>query len=109
MLERVRKYLDLSLAHIMSKDNDLLKSVSVCAASHHLVNKHAFVLVVYEYEYGYFIPITDIVADNPGSLKLMGFSEAFIRLIRLAKQQECKLLVLDRDAETLDELGKFEW
>lgn len=107
-MNRVRKYLDLSIAHISYGDSQLLERFSK-GTSAEITNKQAFKLVVYDYEYGYFIPLTKIVFDNPGTLRLFGYSDAFIRLIRLAKQQECRLLVLDRDAEPLDGLEKFEW
>ena len=108
MINRIRKYLDLSIAHITYGDSQLLYRFSKGTGAE-IANKQAFRLVIYEYEYGFFIPLTNVVLDNPGTLRIHGYSEAFIKLIRLAKQQECRLLVLDRDAEPLDGLEKFEW
>ena len=108
-MNRVRKYLDVSMAHITYGDSQLLEVASEHNGSRSMPNKQAFKLVVYKYEYGFFIPLTSIVLKNPSTLRVFGYSEAFIELIEYARDQECKLICLDRDAEPTDELEKFEW
>jgi hypothetical protein len=107
-MDRIRKYLDLSIAHITYGDNQLLTRFSKGDRAK-ILHKQGFNLVVYDYAYGFFIPLTDIVLDNPSTLSLFGYSEALIKLIKYAKKKGCKLICLDRDAEPTDELEKFEW
>lgn len=107
-MDRIRKYLDLSIAHITYGDSQLLARFSR-GDRVKVYNKEAFKLVVYDYAYGFFIPLTKVVLDNPSTLSLFGYSGAFIKLVKYAKEKGCKLICLDRDAEPTDELEKFEW
>lgn len=107
-MANIHKYLDLSLAHITYGDSQLLDRFSKNTSTG-IINRQAFRLVVYEYEYGYFIPLTKIEADYMSTLRLFGYSEAFIKLIEYASEKECSLICLDRDAEPIDCLEKFEW
>ena len=113
MLKRVRKYLDLSLAHITPNDYNMLEHIAqfntLATGMFASTREELDNVIVYAYEYGFFIPITDKLLDDLEKHRTAGYSDAFIKLIKYAKEKDCKLICLDRDAEISDELERFEW
>jgi hypothetical protein len=89
----------VSSAHIQQKDNNLLYT------SVHDVNLGA---IVYELgEYGYMIYVREFASNS--TLKAIGFSKDFINLVKLAQDNNCEYLRIDRDGPLFDELPTFEW
>jgi hypothetical protein len=92
------KVMDCSTGHVTNEDiNDLLErdDCPVCS---------------YSYDAGVFVYISS--SDHAGQLAEMrafGFSEAFINLIKIAKENDCKFLNLDCDARRYDDLETFDW
>lgn len=90
-------YLDLSTAHITASDALLLDKA---------IRLETRGPVIYAAgDYGWFIPMTDDMDWTPfGQM-----SEAFHGLIKLALENGCDMLRLDRDAPRLDTLPVFSW
>ena len=76
-------------------------------------------LSVYKYEYGWFIhvneesnyvePLRAELEGPEGTYKKDQFSEAFMALMRLAKENKCKFLQLDCDGTEYPDLPKYSW
>jgi hypothetical protein len=92
-----RKYVDLSTAHISRKDSQLLVSPIGCVPAG---------LIVYENEYGFFIPITN---EESPDMTLHGFSREFAELVTLCQEQGISLIRLDCDAPKIEGLPEFDW
>jgi hypothetical protein len=98
------KCFDASTAHITRHDDDLLK----------ISDEQRWYPIVYPYEFGYFVyvhmadPIEEFDECNEYFLKV-GFSEAFVGLLKKARVLECKYLQLDADGTIYEDLPTFEW
>jgi hypothetical protein len=97
----IKKYLDLSTAHMTEADNELL----ACKVSDGS-------LIVTEHSYGYWVH----VPQNPSSpgvevstFKDQGFSEDFCKAMAYAYQNDCWWINFDRDAPIEEELNTHEW
>jgi hypothetical protein len=95
----VYKYADISTAHITPQDNDLLGKMAYT----NIIPE----IVVYDYEYGYFVPVPS--DNNEEQLRKVGFSEAFLSLLKRCRQEKIMLIRIDKDAPEADDLETFEW
>lgn len=91
----IYKYLDISTAHIKEETDTYLQKQ---------VRNDNSPLIVYEKECGYFIHVSynldEIEMHIPSDLaSCLGF----------ARKHNCYWIVLDRDAEVIDELETYEW
>jgi len=102
MKDGTYKYLDVSTGHITSEDNDKLGQYLDPDMQEH--NGHE--IIVYGYEYGYFIPIYDALMQDS---KLCGLSDSFRKIVKKAKRLKCNLIRLDCDAEYHDDLDLYDW
>jgi hypothetical protein len=64
-------------------------------------------LVAHEYEEGYFVHVPDAACDD--ELRGIGYSPAFLGLLKLARENACDYLTLDRDGPEIDGLERFDW
>jgi hypothetical protein len=70
-------------------------------------------LTVYEFREGFFVYAApsdkDMRADILQKAKRRGYSAAFIQLLTIAQENDCKFVALDRDGPTYKELPTFNW
>ena len=91
----IYKYLDISTAHITEKTDEFLRKQSEDEYGE---------LIVYKKEHGYFIcvpyDLDEIEMHIPSDL---------VKCLVLAEKHRCNWLVLDGDAEVIDELETYDW
>lgn len=95
----VRQVWDLSTAHVTEKDNDHLEfgfpSLPFRVAPH---------------EYGWVIFLREDFPDSDADKLLeMGFSGAFVAILRAANNRGFLLINFDRDADVDENLPTFTW
>ncbi len=99
--------LDISTGHITKKDNELLQAYCDVGGS------HIIGLIVYSYEYGYFIniPSKDSLHLSVVGRDLVkaGYSQDFVALMRLGRDLDCRFIRLDQDGDYYDDLPKHDW
>jgi hypothetical protein len=88
--------LDISTAHILKKDSDLLDNYSFNNP-----------IVAYRYKYGHFICIN--VELNREDLLEAGYSSYICDIISLALEKNCAFIKLDGDGTIYEELKYHEW
>jgi len=109
MIPTITKNFDISLSHISKRDDELLLD-TVMATKEDITPPTD--LIVYEYEEGCFVFAAiedDVAEDFYTTLEGQGLSIEFIALLKLAKENGCKYLQLDRDGELYDNLPTFKW
>ena len=89
-MKEIVKTLELSTAHITQSDNELLA-----------VEKE---MSIAYFEYGFFI-------FTPALEDMLHYSESMKKVVKYANENDCRFIILDRDAEQLDidELNTNEW
>jgi len=88
--------LDCSTAHISKRDNNLLKK-----------NDDTDPVTAYKNKYGYDIYIHEAAMD---SVPLRyGYSKEFVKLLKIARKNNCQYLKLDRDGTEYEDLPRFDW
>jgi hypothetical protein len=92
------KCFEASTGHITKNDADLLK-------------KDDCPVVVYDYEYGYFVYVGGDRLCNTDKENILkyGFSKEFYNLLKLAAKNDCKHLALDCDGFVYADLPTFDW
>lgn len=91
----IYKYLDISTAHITRETDEYLKWEMESEYGNLIVNKK---------ECGYFICVPYNIDDIE-----MHIPTDLVKCLGLAKKHGCNWLVLDCDAEIIDELETYEW
>lgn len=94
----VTKNFNLSTAHIMRHDSELLESTSA--------------IITYGYPGGCFVYVgydADTWPDTCEGVLDAGFSMGFVAACEAARAGGCKFLQLDADAGTVDGLNQYEW
>ena len=89
----------LSTGHITTHDDDLLK----------IADQE---LLVVSYTYGYLVYVASgdyDFEDWVDTATRLGYSAAFVGLMKLAHKLKCAWLKLDADGPLRDDLPKFEW
>lgn len=99
----ITKVMEASTGHITEKDNKLLNSSCIFLEKG---KDFSNPILHYKYEEGSFIYVPQFF-KRP--LKEYGYSKDFINLMRLAHENKCKYLQLDRDALIYPELPQFDW
>lgn len=90
----VRKYLDVCTSHISETTADELGKVTLTSNLYHG-------LVVYPFEYGWFVHVEGVNASAmPGDL---------LSIVFKAQQNECTFIKLDRDGDDHDDLQTYDW
>jgi hypothetical protein len=64
-------------------------------------------IVAHEYEEGFYVHVPDAACDD--ELRGIGYSPAFLGLLKLARENDCDYLTLDRDGPEIEGLEVFEW
>lgn len=98
----IHRVLVLSTGHMTREDNKQLQFEPL-----------DFPLISYELgEYGYLV-VVPLVVDSVDELEQLAcegrFSDAFIQVLRKARELGCGWVRFDRDAEHHDELQQFAW
>ena len=92
----IYKYLDLSIAHITKETDDYLRIQAE--------QDEAYKAIVYTKDCGYFVCVPELDEideyDMPDDLKAC---------LKFAAEHDCYWLVLDADADTINELETYEW
>jgi hypothetical protein len=91
----IYKYLDISTAHIKQETDDFLRRQAEDEYGD---------LVVYKKECGYFICVPDKF-----DMDYIEIPDDLRRCLELAEKHNCYWLVLDCDAEVIDELETYDW
>ena len=107
-MNMIAKMFECSTAHITLPDNNVLEKYQDFANNYMLEEMR-----VIPHEYGWIINTgihseEDSYPDNCKKIK-QAFSKTFLNLIKYAREQGCAWINLDRDAETTDDLPRFEW
>ena len=91
----IYKYLDISTAHITKETNELLIKNS---------DNEQFPVIVLKTGHGFFINIPynidELERELPGDL---------ISCLGFAQKYSCRWLMLDCDAEVIDDLETYDW
>ncbi len=98
MKREINKIFTCSTGHITKEDADLLRASDDIPSAH--------------YEFGDFIPVPsdeDLYKDLLARCSSDGYSKEFIRLLEIAKENDCVYLQLDCDGETYEDLPEFSW
>jgi len=101
------KAFEASTGHITLTDNQCLQRDSISHSP-----DHNPVLIVYPYEFGYFIFVDIKKEEQPDWLACLekeGYSEQFRNLAKLAQDNECKFLQLDQDGIEYEDIPNFGW
>lgn len=119
----VRRTFDCSTVHITAEDRDLL-NVSSLASLPHLDDisnvtegmwnaASNYPGIVYGHETGWFVYTGSSDEDGYQSrlrrMRAVGYSDAMIDLMVIARSNDCVFIALDRDGHTYDELPQFDW
>ena len=94
----IEKFLDASTGYITYEDSLKL-----------LDDPEAFTTRVIPHEYGWWISTASIEPYNLEQMKQDGYSEAFIRLMKMAAKNDCWWINLDADGEDVEGLEQNEW
>ena len=95
------KYTCVSTAHIMPTDDKILQE-----QSEHITPQ----LICDHFAYGYWVHIpTGPINEEVKTMIKLGFSAAFVELFKLAWNERCHFIKIDRDGDGVDGLPKFEW
>jgi hypothetical protein len=98
----IRKFLDISTSHITEKDGALLRNFEP---------DFKLLMTVENTDYASRV----ICADDPNSvhaiqtLRHMGFSINFIRILQEAHKMECYFVSFDGDGVIVPNLATFDW
>ncbi len=97
----ILNYLDISTAHVTARDSEILGSLP----------NHVLPVTVTEHGYGYFVRFSEDVPMEEIAEKSreLGLSDAFVGVLRYAKERRCFLINLDADAEQADDLPAHDW
>jgi hypothetical protein len=90
----INKEIVFSSSHISKSDNTNL-----------LLNYNDD-FILYQYEYGFRIYVSEDLDKKCLSVEM---SNAFWKLVKIAKDNGCKWLLLDCDGQTYKELEQFTW
>lgn len=95
----IKKYLDISTAHITEKDSKILEFLATTGT-----------YPIYDTYFGFIVlfPL-DVVEETTQQLAAEDLSSAFDNVVRYAANQKCDLINLDCDASIIKELETFEW
>ena len=100
----IAAFLDLSTRYMTQNDAELLFA---------LINgDDAGDLVVNAHPHGWFVHVeqdADRLAELSQTLRKVGYSEAFINLLRYARERECWWINFDSGGEDEDGLPTFDW
>jgi len=108
----ITKVLDASTKHVSPNDMRLIGETAKAHREQGIFAKPPTDLIVYEYEEGCFVFAAiedDVAEDFYTTLEAECLSIEFIALLKLAKENGCKYLQLDRDGELYDNLPTFKW
>lgn len=106
----VKKYLDLSTAHMTKDDSFVLaKWAGLKLSDAELAVVDAPIVV--NHPYGWWVHVSYEVApvDSPLRCLAHGFSPAFNNALMLARKHDCQWINFDQDADKCDELEAFSW
>ena len=92
------KYADLCTSHITKKDGDKLQIMAD--------NLNESELTVFGNDYGFIVIIPEYEAER---FENIGFSEAFLSLLKRCSHEEVGMIRFDCDADESDDLLTFEW
>jgi len=100
----IEKFFVVSIAHISSNDNDGLQYAT---NKNNMIEdqSHPCNIVVYQYEFGWFVWIDPQMTFND----YKGYSNTFKRLIIMAKKLKCQYLKIDQDGPQYDNFEIFDW
>lgn len=91
----IHNYLDLSTAHIMQSDSEILTE-----------NKNLPFRVI-DHDYGFFINVQDHI--KPVNLMMSNLSIDFSNMYKHAIENNCNWINLDCDADVIDNLNINDW
>lgn len=107
----IQNIFEASTCHITEKDDKLIARTvkSFDSGLPPYTN-----IIAYEYREGYFIYTFQVeegehLQETYKTLKEEGYSDEFLSLMKVARENGCKFLQLDADGHIHDDLHKFDW
>ena len=107
----IAKALDVSTSHITEEDAKLLESSTSQGEVHFGLG---YPTIVYSYPEGYFVYAH--VGDNAAEVRdfnkacrAAGYSEAFLKVMQMARRNGCKYAQLDCDGIEYPQLKTYKW
>jgi hypothetical protein len=101
-LDAKKSILDLSTAHVSVPSRGWLDEQSAISLAYRSVSDERPVATIAGFGYGWFL------TANPPDGALEAMPEDISRLLEYARSHNCDYVVIDRDADTLEELPAFE-
>ena len=89
----IQRHLVVSTCHV-TQDDTICLSEQECIVAH-------------EFEEGFHVHVPE--ADHDDELRDNGYSPAFLGLLKLARENDCDYLTLDRDGPEIEGLTSFDW
>lgn len=96
----IRQYLDVCTSHVTEDD---MQKLSGDGGVIHSPHEHGAWVWVPEEDHE---EMSEYISEH---VKPLGFSDAFINLLRHARKQGCDWINLDADADIEPELPTFDW
>jgi hypothetical protein len=96
----IQKVLDISTGHITKSDSLLLSDASRGESENPIVT--------YKYDYGFLVAVQD-ERGVYSQAKKYGFSNQFIKIMRMALKLKLSFVKFDGDAIAYDDLKFFDW
>ena len=94
----VYNYMDLSTAHLIKKDAQLLGKRPEGGP------------IIRDYAYGWWVWVpSDDMTEMLRQYRKVGFSPNFSTVLRYARNLHCNWINFDQDADLDDDLPKFRW
>ena len=106
MANHVRKYLDVSAAHMTEQDNDLLAKALEDGDKVNMVLPHT---LPYSYGNWVWVPDAEEMESHESMYTSYGFSPAFVGVLKYARENDCDWVNFDRDGEVCEDLPTHEW
>ncbi len=101
-LDTKKSILDISTAHVSISSREWLDKQSAISLAYRTVTDERPVATIAGFGYGWFL------TANPPEGACEAMPDDINRLLEYARAQNCDYVVLDRDADTVEELPEFE-
>lgn len=102
----LQKLAEISTIHVSRETSDYLDEQALIAAKHRQNRDPMAELFVAGFEYGWFLRVPcDIEEENPNGC----YPSDVLKILRWANKLGAEFVLIDADADQVDELEKYEW
>ncbi len=106
MAKHIRKFFDISTAHMTAQDNDLLARA---VKERDKINMALPLIRPYDHGAWVWVPDAEDMDFYAQPYSDYGFSPAFLKVLRYARENDCDWINFDSDAEQCLDLETFDW